>query len=49
MRFVLVCDCGKEDFRFNPETELFTCTDCGEEYTAAEAGKELLGDTCYGN
>lgn len=43
MRFVLVCDCGKEDFRYDADTSVFICRACGEEYTEEEAGHELLG------
>lgn len=43
MRFILVCDCGKDDFKYDSDASTFVCRNCGQEYTEEEAGHELLG------
>lgn len=45
MKFVLVCDCGNEDFRYEADASIFICRTCGQVYTEEEAGHELLGSS----
>jgi uncharacterized Zn ribbon protein len=42
MRYVLICDCGSKEFEYYDSK--FVCTDCTQEYTEEQAGKELIGE-----
>lgn len=43
--YILECpSCSSHEFKYDGDTDKFTCADCGEEISAKDAGKYLVSD-----